>query len=110
MLHAAIIQYLQFSSKLINKGQGGQVTIRPYCDEDASVVVDIANRVYCEMLGENLFAALFPESETRAGRNVMADIEKHPDQTIVCESDGCVVGFCNYWLDATKKVGTASRC
>jgi len=80
---------------------------------DLAAVVDIANRAwrpinaaYRAAYGDELFNLLFPNPETRVGENVKADIEKHPGQTIVCEVEGGIVGFCNYWFDEEKKIGT----
>ena len=88
------------------------MTIRPYRAEDLPVIVDIANRAwrpinaaYRAEYGDELFAMLFPTPDTRAGENVRRDIEARPDQTIVVEHEGRVVGFCNYWTEETPPLG-----
>lgn len=89
--------------------------IRPCRPEDRETVIDIANRAwrpinaaYRTVYGDELFALLFPNPETRVGKNVKAGIEKYPGQTIACEAEGKIVGFCNYWFDEEKKIGIIS--
>ena len=89
------------------------MTIRPYRPEDLETIVDIAdrawrpiNRAYQEAYGDDLYAILFPNPDTRVGENVKRGIEAHPGRTIVCEEDDRIIGFCNYWIDDEKKIGT----
>lgn len=63
------------------------------------------NDAYRKAYGPELFLLLFPDPDTRAGRNVKASIEHNPGLTLVCEEAGQVVGFCNYRFDETRMIG-----
>jgi len=88
------------------------MTLRPYTPADLPAIVDIADRAwrpihqaYRETYGEELFALLFPNPDTRAGENVRRDVEARPDQTLVVEHEGRVVAFCNYWAEEEQRTG-----
>jgi GNAT superfamily N-acetyltransferase len=88
------------------------MTIRSYRTEELPVIMEIANRAwrpineaYRAEFGDELFTILFPTPDTRAGENVRRDIEARPDQTIVVEHEGHIVGFCNYWMEEPQKIG-----
>lgn len=86
--------------------------VRPFKPDDIEAVVEIANlswqHIYAshrEIFGDELYDTLFPEDQERKGNQVRSTCEREPEQVWICELDGKVVGFINWFIDDNKKIG-----
>jgi ribosomal protein S18 acetylase RimI-like enzyme len=91
-------------------------SLRPYRAEDKPAVVEIAdlawrriNDSYRKFLGEELFGVLFPDPDTRKGKEMGGICDSRPETVLVYELDGRVAAFITYSLDAEKKIGTVGN-
>lgn len=86
--------------------------IRAYQPDDSHTLMDIGNRawhgifqMYRELYGEDLFARMMPNVESRKGEEVRRYCEKNPDCVFVCEEEGRIVGFVTFRIDGNKGMG-----
>ncbi|NMA39594.1 MAG: GNAT family N-acetyltransferase [Lentisphaerae bacterium] len=89
--------------------------IRAFCDSDREVIVDIANRAWMpirrmtrQALGDkvaDLLVGAAGDSRSK-GEEIRRQIENAPENILVCEEDGKVVGFITFMIDDQKKIGT----
>jgi ribosomal protein S18 acetylase RimI-like enzyme len=91
-------------------------SLRPYRAEDKPAVVEIAdlawrriNESRRKFLGEELFGVLFPNPDTRKGREMGGVCDSRPETILVYELNGRVAGFITYSLDTEKKIGTVGN-
>ena len=87
--------------------------IRSYQSADLPVIMDIANRawrgiyrMFREAYGEALFGVIVPDVETVKGEQIRTHCAAHPDQILICEESGAIVGFVTFHLDAERGIGT----
>jgi len=74
--------------------------IRPARVEDAEAAGDLAARAWESvyegrrgLLGEGIFSAAYPDWQAEKRRQVLEHIREHPEEALVTELDGRVVGF-----------------
>jgi ribosomal protein S18 acetylase RimI-like enzyme len=86
--------------------------IRLYRPDDLGTIMDIGNRawrgiyqMFRTCYGDELFAILVPDEETRKGEQVKVHCERHPEWVYVCEEQGRIVGFVTFALDPETKIG-----
>lgn len=87
--------------------------IRPYEPADLPIIMDIGNRawqgiyrMFRETYGEAVFAAIVPDPTIAKGVQVRAHCTALPDQTLVCEENGVIVGFLTFSLNREQSIGT----
>ncbi|HPY89255.1 MAG TPA: GNAT family N-acetyltransferase [Lentisphaeria bacterium] len=89
--------------------------IRAFRDSDREAIVDIANRAWApirrmsrQALGDKIADLLVGAAgDGRSkGEEVRRQIENAPENILVCEEDGKVVGFITFMIDDQKKIGT----
>lgn len=84
-----------------------ELKIRRCQCQDWEAVIEIANKAYQyvrrssrQELGDKLADLAFPGGDERSkGVEVRRHLEAHPDQCVVCESEGRIVGFATYKID-----------
>ena len=76
------------------------LTVRHFQPRDLEVVVDIGNRawqriydMFLETYGRDLFEILIPDRKAQKGEQVRAKCTSRPQEVLVCESGGTIVGF-----------------
>ena len=86
--------------------------IRDYRPEDLPTIMEIGDRAWREIYrmfracyGEELFARLVPDAETRKGSQIKAHCEQHPEWVYVCQEQGRIVGFVTFGLDTDTQIG-----
>lgn len=91
-------------------------TIRPYTATDLGEIERIADRAwqnifreYRKIHGDALFARLFPNHEMLKSRQLRDFLSKFPEQALVAEDQGRVIGFVTYALDQENRVGAISN-
>jgi ribosomal protein S18 acetylase RimI-like enzyme len=87
--------------------------IRAYKPEDLTTIMDIGNRAWREIYrmfretyGDELFEVIVPDETTSKGKQIKAHCERHPEWVLICEEEGCVVGFVTFMLNTDKRIGT----
>ncbi|MFA6928811.1 MAG: GNAT family N-acetyltransferase [Lentisphaeria bacterium] len=58
-----------------------------------------------EQMG-NVFQAFYPDPATNRGENLRSHYEQYPDQILVAERAGKMVGVVTYLLDSKRRIGT----
>ncbi len=86
--------------------------VRPFKFEDLPAVKEIANQawqpimeMFRQRLGDQLFSLIRPHPETDKGEEVAAQCRQHPENCLVYEENGQVVGFITFWLDREHLIG-----
>ena len=87
--------------------------IRPACPEDLPRIKEIALRAwepiyagYQDRMGDELFSLLWPAGWEEAKANEIADhFQRYPEQCLVTELDGRIVGFITFVLKRKQKIG-----
>ena len=86
--------------------------MRQFHPRDLEVVVDIGNRawqriydMFLETYGTDLFEILIPDRKTQKGEQVRAKCTSRPQEVLVCESGGAIIGFVTFSLDLQRKIG-----
>jgi ribosomal protein S18 acetylase RimI-like enzyme len=78
-------------------------------DECAAVAVVAWQRVfdsYAAILGTGLYRGCFVGWEARKARDVGSFVRRHPEQALVAEANGAVVGFVTFQHDDEDRIGT----
>ena len=84
--------------------EAAPLTVRRCRKEDWETVIAIANRAFQparrhsrQALGDKLADLVWPGGDHRSkGEEVRRHLEAHPDQCVVCESEGRIVGFATF--------------
>ncbi len=86
--------------------------MRPYTPGDLAWVMETADKAwrgindsYRAALGDELFRLMFPDHETRKGREMRGMCAEHPEQVFICEEGGRPVGFVTVDSDPRLKMG-----
>ena len=87
--------------------------IRPFQAEDLAQVMAVANRAFRKIraasraaLGDKISDLLRPAGDdVSKGLEVRYFVEKYPENCIVCEADGKIVGFATFVL-GNNRIGT----
>ena len=89
--------------------------IRAFRASDGEVMVDIANRAWApirrmsrQALGDKIADLLVGAAgDARSkGEEIRRQTEHAPENVLVCEENGKVVGFVTFMIDEEKKIGT----
>ncbi|MDD4097486.1 MAG: GNAT family N-acetyltransferase [Lentisphaeria bacterium] len=89
--------------------------IRAFRASDGEVMVDIANRAWApirrmsrQALGDRIADQLVGAAgDARSkGEEIRRQAEATPENILVCEENGRVVGFVTFMIDEEKKIGT----
>jgi len=84
-----------------------ELSVRRCQPADWETIIAIANRAFREIrrytreqLGDKLADLAYPGGDDRSkGNEVRRHLEAHPQQCLVCESEGVIVGFATYRID-----------
>lgn len=86
--------------------------IRPYTEADFQEIVRIANAAWADIfkgyrkqLGDELYDALFDNKFFTKEYQLRQKANAAPDQILICERNGKIVGFLTYFLDNDRKTG-----
>ena len=90
--------------------------IRSLKKEDVTMLMEIGDlawktiyEMYRETYGEELFQMLMPNFKTSKGQAIQRKCENEPEEVLICEEEGQVVGFITFTIDSAKKIGIISN-
>ncbi len=86
--------------------------MRAYQPSDLAKIMEIGNRawkpiyeMYRTLYGEELFQILAPNVSTAKGEQIKHHCEQYPDEVMICEENGRVVGFITFSVNAQTRIG-----